>query len=99
MGNDKPLRDFKPPADVRRSSLEALSLDELTVILTRMGRKCDECTTIGHWASKVRHTVLELKNKAIQNQLTKRGVRCESCSSREQYVDRLLDSVHLPYAT
>ena len=90
-------KDFKAPPDIRRSNLETLPIAELSSILTGMGRTCERCVSVGHWTSKVRHTVLELQNKALKAQLSKRGVRCEACSQREQYIDRLLDSVHLPY--
>ena len=34
--------------------------------------------------------------KKLKAALAARGIKCEGCSSREHYLDRLLDSVHLP---
>ena len=92
---DKTIKDWKPTREVRKSNLEGLTGEALMNIVTEMGRSCDTCVSIGHWASKVRHTVLELSGKQLKSHLTKRGVKCEGCTQREQYVDLLLDSVHL----
>ena len=38
----------------------------------------------------------QLPPKKLKAALIARGIKCEGCSSREHYLDRLLDSVHLP---
>ena len=99
VGSEKTLKNWKPTPEVRRSNLESLSVEELTGILSAMGGSCTTCTVSGHWISKVRHTVIDLQNKKLKSELRKRGVKCEGCTQREQYVDMLLDSVHLPHLT
>ena len=96
---DKTIKDWKPTREVRKRNLEGLSIDTLTNIVTEMGSSCETCASTPHWTSKVRHTVLELTNKQLKSQLTKRGVKCEKCNQREQYIDLLLDSVHLKFVT
>ncbi len=83
------------PGD-RRHALSQLSVDALGKIVTGLGATCDSCEGIGHWVAKVRGAVLDLPPKQLRVQLSKRGVKCEGCTTREQLLDRLLDSVHLP---
>ena len=96
---DKTRKNWKPTSEMRRSNLESLSVEALTGIVAAMGASCDTCSTSRHWVSKVRHTVLDLQNKKLKAELRKRGIKCEGCTQREQYVDLLLDSVHLPLVT
>ena len=58
--------------------------------------KCGACVSHGHLVSRIRSTCLSISGKEVKRQLTKRGVKCAGCSSREHYVDRLLDVVHMP---
>ena len=46
--------------------------------------------------SQVRQCILEMQTKQLRSQLQLRGVPCESCTQREQFMDKLLDHVHLP---
>ena len=96
---DKTRKNWKPTPEMRRSNLESMSVEALSGMVTAMGASCDTCTTSRHWVSKVRHTVLDLQNKKLKAELRKRGVKCEGCTQREQYVDLLLDSIHLPLVT
>ncbi|KAL1496303.1 hypothetical protein AB1Y20_016265 [Prymnesium parvum] len=93
---DRPLAQFKPSSELRHSNLEGLQPRELASILEAMGGECAACGSVAAWASKVRHAVLELPNKRLKAELKRRGVKCEGCTQREQYVDLLLDCVHLP---
>ena len=34
--------------------------------------------------------------RQLKAQLNRRGVRCDFCVQREHYVDKMLDSAHLP---
>ena len=88
--------DFTPPKDVRRTSLSQLPISTLSEIVTSLGGTCERCVSRGHWVSRVRSACLELAPKALKKSLSDRGVKCEGCTMREQYLDRLLDSVHLP---
>lgn len=91
------LREYKASPDVRRQALPELSSDKLQAIVSGFaGASCAHCTTQPHWVSRVRHAVLDLPPKLLRAQLTKRGIKCEACTTREQLVDRLLDTVHLP---
>ena len=96
---DKTIKNWKPTPELRRHNLESMPVEDLTGIVTAMGASCETCTTSRHWVSKVRHTVLDLQNKKLKAELKKRGLKCEGCTQREQYVDLLLDSVHLPLVT
>merc|ERR1712046_341165 len=93
---DPSVRHWKPPEDIRRTSLVDLSIDALADIVRGLGARCDSCATQGHWVSRVRSACLELAPKALKASLKDRGVKCEGCTMREHYLDRLLDSVHLP---
>lgn len=99
VAGDKVLKGWKPTSEVRRSNLEGLSIEILSGIVNAMGATCETCTTPQHWASKVRHTVLEMQEEKLQAELKKRGLKCEGCKQREQYTDLMLDSVHLPLLT
>jgi hypothetical protein len=94
-----PLRDYKAPKDARRLALAALGADDLSVIATQLGAACETCESTGHWVSLIRSAVLSLAPNAIQRHLTKRGVRCKACTTREALIDRLLDTVHLPHTS
>ena len=95
--DDVPLQDFKPPQGTRRNGLEALGIEPLVQILEGLGStECKLCNTKGHYISKIRAAVLALGPKAVKSQLARRGLTCSGCSSREQFLDQLLDSVHLP---
>jgi len=52
-----------------------------------------------NWVSRVRAACLESSPKALKAGLAARGIKCDGCNMREQYLDRLLDSVHLPVIT
>ena len=97
VSNHEPLKEFKASKGTRSTGLAALSLDELSAIQAGLGvGDCPLCTTRGHYISSIRHGCLDLGAKAVKAQLVKRGLRCEGCTTREQYLDKLLDAVHLP---
>lgn len=96
---DEPTRHWDPPADIRRTSLAALAVPVLSGIVSGFGKTCESCVTHGHWVSRVRAACLESSPKALKAGLAARGIKCDGCNMREQYLDRLLDSVHLPVIT
>ena len=93
---EESTNNWVAPADVRRTSLAELPIDTLIVIVKGMGKTCTKCVTQGHWVSRVRSACLESTPKNLKAALTARGIKCNGCSMREHYLDRLLDSVHLP---
>ena len=95
--NMEPLKEFKATKGSRSTGLAALSIEELSAIQAGLGvGECPLCTTQGHYISSIRHACLDLGAKAVKSQLVKRGLRCEGCTTREQYLDKLLDAVHVP---
>lgn len=97
VGESPPLRNVKAPLGSRQTSLQSLSVEELRTILEDgFSDKCGACVSHGHLVSRIRSTCLSISGKEVKRQLTKRGVKCAGCSSREHYVDRLLDVVHMP---
>ena len=90
------VKDHKPKPDARLNNLLNLDTDALTAIVTSFGGTCDTCSTTGHWISKVRHSMLEMNNRVLRSHLTKRGIKCGECTQREHFLDRLIDTVHLP---
>ena len=82
----------------RRSNLQTMSSEELQSV-TRSFKLpwCKTCETHEHWQSIVRHGILEMEQSKLKAQLTMRGIKCEGCTAIEHYVDKLLDSVHVPY--
>ena len=94
--NDVPLQNVKTTAGTRQSGLEALSLESLKEIVDGFGQECGPCETRGHWISHIRSACLDLPPKQVKKQLSRRGINCPSCSTREHYLDRLLDTVHFP---
>jgi hypothetical protein len=96
MTSEVPLRDFKPASGTRRSGLTALAKPQLLETLAGLGASCESCASEGHLVSKIRAVCLELTPKNVKAALTRRGIKCEGCTNREQYLDKLLDAVHLP---
>ena len=90
-----PTRNVKVTADGRKTGLMSLPIATLTEILSGLNVECTECESVGHFVSKVRSTCLGLGPKALKVQLAKRGVKCEGCTQKEHYLDRVLDTVHL----
>ena len=93
--NAVPIRDIKVTADGRKRGLMSLPVETLTEILSGMNVECATCQTLGHYVSKVRSTCFGLGPKALKAQLAKRGVKCEGCTQKEHYLDRVLDTIHL----
>ena len=93
MANDQPAQ---LDGLTRVSGLNGLSQTRLEEIVESFSLKCDTCTTTGHWISRVRSGILEMHVRQLKAQLNKRGVKCEKCVQREHYIDKLLDSAHLP---
>ena len=94
--NEVPLQNVKTAAGTRQSGLEALPLESLKDIVGGFGHECSVCETRGHWISRIRSACLDLSPKQVKRQLTRRGIGCPSCSTREHYLDKLLDTVHYP---
>ena len=90
------LADPKVKPDARLNNLFGLNTEALSAIVTSFGGTCDTCSTTGHWVSKVRHSMLEMNNRVLRTHLTKRGIKCGECTQREHFLDRLIDTVHLP---
>ena len=90
-----PMREFAPPVDGRRTGLSQLPVTALHDILAGLNTECPSCETTGHYVSRIRSQCLALGPKALKQQLTKRGLRCDGCTMREHYLDRVLDTVHL----
>ena len=100
VGESPPLKDIKTPEGSRRSGLHGLSVESLTAIMEDgFSKGCEGCAHKGHWVSRIRSECLALGPKGIKQQLVRRGIKCTGCSSREHYLDRLLDVVHLPLKT
>ena len=93
MANDQPAQ---LDGLTRVSGLSGLSQARLEEIVESFSLKCDTCSTTGHWISRVRSGVLEMHVRQLKAQLNKRGVKCDKCVQREHYIDKMLDSAHLP---
>ena len=97
VGESPALKDIKTPAGSRSTGLHVLSTENLRQILEEgFADSCESCKTHGHLISRIRSACLSSGPKEVKRQLTKRGIKCAGCSSREHYLDRLLDVVHLP---
>ena len=96
VNNEEPLRDIRNPAPrgVRQTGLASLQAAELEDILAGFGLS-RLGTTNAHMISQIRAACLGLAPKALKAQLATRGLRCDGCTHREAYLDRLLDSVHI----
>lgn len=95
VNNEEPLREVKTPHGTRKTGLYTLSMEELKVVMDGFGLE-PRGTTPGHMISQIRGACLGLAPKGLKAQLAKRGLRCEGCQHREAFLDKLLDSVHLP---
>ena len=95
LTNEAPTVDYTAPADGRHNSLSSHSIMQLSEILTGLNTECTSCETLGHYVSKIRAACLALPPKALKSQLSARGVKCEGCTMREHYLDRVLDTIHL----
>ena len=85
----------KAPEPSQHLSLEQLPKAMLTDILNGLNAKCATCETHGHYVSRIRSACLSLGPKALKAQLALRNVRCDGCTMREHYLDRVLDTVHI----
>lgn len=95
LAEDKSIT-HRPARDVRRTALASLPMPQLQAVAASLKATCDSCVTAAHWVAHIRGTCLEASPKALKAHLSKRGVKCAGCTMREHYLDRLLDSVHLP---
>ena len=89
-----PTAAHHAPTD--HASLQQLSTEALTGILSGLHTTCDTCETHGHYVSRIRSACLALGPKALKAQLALRGVRCEGCTMREHFLDRVMDTIHMP---
>ena len=90
-----PTRDHVAPPNARRTGLMQLPVATLTEILASLNAECPTCQSHGHFVSRIRAACLAMGPKALKAQLAKRGLRCDGCTMREHYMDRVLDTVHL----
>ena len=67
-------------------------VQSLKEALRSLDASCDTCKTHGHWLSRVRSVCIDLPPKKLKSVLAKRGLRCEGCTMREHYLDKLLQS-------
>ena len=85
-----------PSGKSRRESLLQLDQKSLIEILSKLDAEtCMTCETNGHYISKIRAACLGLGPKGLKQQLLKRGVKCDGCTMREHYLDKVLDTIHL----